>query len=436
MRPVLRFVYFGPVFALLSASLCAQKLPLDGFVTDAGTPAQFAVEGYPVLCLPGDTQLQHRQGEALLGVQACPQHFLGEELIVSGQPGKARGSIRAEAVLPVAPEKSEVSGFALTDEVLARGASGVTVRGDGYTLVLTPQTVVEYEPFVTPSLKGITTNQWIRYAGTLAPDGRVAVKTAHVYANVIDNEEDRLRKKQEFDPAKVSEDDRQSVASRYFLGVNRKRIPASQNKELQTRVTAVGATLVPAYQRALPPDDPSRIDFRFQLVDDRRDVTFAMSNGIVLVSESAAERLSDDSQLAFILGVGVAAVLEKQELRAKPTEHLMAAGSIGGNAAILLGSGLGVVGVLASAEEGTRLQLRIMRATDREALCLMHDVGYDVSAAPIAVRLLEAKKAGKLAGPPLSEDARYLYQLLGTAWTVENREPKTAAGTSSGVLAQ
>jgi hypothetical protein len=55
---------------------------------------------------------------------------------------------------------------------------------------------------------------------------------------------------------------------------------------MQERVERIGNGLIPAYQRDLLADDPTKIDFRFQVVDwAKRHDAMTLSNGIVLIPE-------------------------------------------------------------------------------------------------------------------------------------------------------
>jgi hypothetical protein len=78
------------------------------------------------------------------------------------------------------------------------------------------------------------------------------------------------------------------------------RFPA--NIALQARVSRVGLSLVPAYQKQLADDSPSKIYFRFYAVDEasiRSDLS--CNAGLILVPKQVVERLQNDDQLAALL---------------------------------------------------------------------------------------------------------------------------------------
>jgi hypothetical protein len=98
---------------------------------------------------------------------------------------------------------------------------------------------------------------------------------------------------------------------------------------MQRRVQTIGETLIPTYQRDLAAGDPSKINFRFQVVDETklRDAR-TLSNGIILVPQQVVTRLKNDSQVATVLADNIACALEKQQLRLIPVGRAMAAGDV------------------------------------------------------------------------------------------------------------
>ncbi len=79
---------------------------------------------------------------------------------------------------------------------------------------------------------------------------------------------------------------------------------------MQARVDAIGATLVAKYQRDLPDADETKINFRFQLIDNKKwHDAVALPSGIILIPHQVVERLQNDSQLATVLADNIATVL-------------------------------------------------------------------------------------------------------------------------------
>lgn len=407
------------VALLFCAPLFAQETPVYvGVVTDPGTPTRFQVDGTEVVCTPGKTMSAESSAkDKYTGELTCPQHALGDLISVTGR--RREHTIFAELVRVQPPADTSVSGAALIDRVLSADGQTVTVRADGYTLLIGQRTQMKYEAGLNPGLQAFQTNQWIEYRGTLHPDGQVAVEQATLAPNVISDREHKLRSKEEFDPAQVSDAKRQTSVGRFFTGPDRKRLPAYIDPAMQARVDTIGTRLVPAYQRNLPEGDPSKIDFRFQLVKEDKYAYFTLANGIVLLSHGAVEAAADDAQLAVLLSLAVAEVLQKQELRARPTQGRMLAASIAGGAVGLVIPGASLVPLLTNHAAEERLKRRIMQQNSREALCLLHDAGYDLREAPTMVWKLESKPGESLQDTHISEQVKYLYQLLGTVWRSE-----------------
>lgn len=427
LRPAL--AYIGLLFCLAAPLLAEDQPVLSGIITGAGSPTDFRVDGYRVLCTPNSTLSQHGTANVASGSRECPQHHLGEIVLVDGTMSEKQRTVAADRVRVITPVDLKVAGSALIDKVLSAGKQQATVRADGYILQLTPATRITYESTLTPGMDHLTTNQWVEYTGLLHPDGTVRVDSAAVGPNVISDEENKLRTKQEFDPAAVTKSDRQSDVDKFFFGQDRTRIPAYNDPDMQARIDAVGQRLIPAYQRALPLDDPSRIDFRFQLVDDPKYAFHSLASGIILVSKNVAPFLASDDELAAVLGMAIADVLQKQELRAQPARRKMIATTIVGDAAGLVIPGLSVAALVSNHNVRAKLERRVLEESSRETLFLMNDAGYDVRVAPLAWWTLAEKKGQPLEATPLPEPARYMYSLLGTAWLPEISKPGKAEPT-------
>jgi hypothetical protein len=187
------------------------------------------------------------------------------------------------------------------------------------------------------------------------------------------------------------------------------RVPS--NQPLQERVERIGMSIVPAYQKLLPADSPSRIPFRFYAVaDDKIRSVFACSAGLVLVPKNVVERLQNDDQLAAVLANGVALQLQRQlvtlaslQMTAEGAEFaalaLSPAGFIAGDAAV------GIV--------GHELEVRLEREIARIALQLLSHAGYDPWQAPEAWRLLGPKEPPKdIRSLPYTREGKYQLGIL------------------------
>ena len=416
----MRFAFVAGGILAISASVAvlAQDSPaLIGFVTDTGTATAYRVNDVKVLCTPLVTEEVVHGSKG--GDKACPDRILGERVEVFGLFNRATNSIQAKRVESEHPKDLSVVGFALIDRVLQAPANGtVLVRADGYPLSLTAATTLSYAGNLKHSLVSAQTNTWIRYRGILRSDGIVTANTAALFPNVIDKREEDLRTRNEFDAAGVREEQRQGSMNKFFRGLNGKRIPAYDDEEMQQRIRSIGERLVPAYQRALPADDPSKINFRFQLVDQPKlNDELSFPNGIILMPYQVLTRLGDsDSRVAAVLASGIAEVLGKQALR-------QASAFRGIQATELIGDGLGfivpgasIVTGIAGYGSAKTVKRHGVEQSDRVALALMHDAGFDLGQAPLAWWTLAERSGQTLAETGLPERTTDDYGILARVW--------------------
>ena len=417
---------------VLLATPAVAQLPfadpaLTGYVT-ALTPAgaAFELEGIPVVFTP-KTIFLRREGKGNTPIPALDPLYFGQSMEAWGKYDKKTRTLTATHVVEIPPSIAEVRGGAMIDFVPVSASTDHVLRADGYTLHLTPETKLNFNPPLT-TLADLTTNVWIEYRGVQQLDGSVTVNAAEVWPNTVPHAEDKLRTKREFDPAAVTEADKQSGASKFFLGYDAKKFPAHQDEELQARVNRIGQSLIPAYQRALPASDPGKINFRFQVVETehfRDAITFA--NGIILVPWPAIGRLQNDSQIATVLADNIACALEKQEILHQPTHNALTAANWAGVAAgfVIPGAGL-ATGLTTGAMERHALTMN-ERQSGRVSLTLLHDAGYELHQAPIAWRLLEPKKEKPLATAGIGDRSNYLYAQLGNTWHEATPAPQAPA---------
>jgi len=168
-------------------------------------------------------------------------------------------------------------------------------------------------------------------------------------------------------------------------------IPADQ--PLQQRVHRIGMAIVPAYQRAMADDNPSKIHFRFFAVDDAKTRTdVCLLDGAVLIPNQVVERLKSDDQLAAVLADGVAYNLQRQAAKQVTMNRAAWGAEIAGEVAGAFVPGLGSAMLATSGVVGGNAEIAMQEERLRIALALMHDAGYDPWQAPQAWRLLEPKK--------------------------------------------
>ena len=235
--------------------------------------------------------------------------------------------------------------------------------------------------------------------------------------NEISRREDGMRRKREYDPAAVDYSASQGALSRHFLGLDPKKLPPHKDPVLQERIDRIGGSLIPAYQRGLAPSDPTRINFRFQVIDSehlRHPLTLA--NGIILLPYQGVQRMENDSQLASLLAVSIAEVIQKDQLRYCQVATPLGVANMAGMAAGFFVPGLGLATALTTDRVAAHVLDLQQQQNGRVSLFLLHDAGYDIGQAPIAWWLLEPKRPQPIEKIKLPSRSADLYMTLGTTW--------------------
>jgi hypothetical protein len=402
------------VLLMSSASLRAQAPSdpvLNGIVTQVSSPTDFDVDGVRVV-LHADTSFRRVLGAEHYSM-VKPEPYLGQEASVWGTFNRKQLAVESTDVEFSDPKPATVSGSAIVDLVLADTAASRKVRADGRILELSslPGNVTSGLP------DGLQTNVWIDYHGVRQADGTILLDRAFLAPNALAKSQVKLDQKIEYDPAAVPDDSRQSATSKFFRGMDPKQLPPYRDAMLQGRVDRIGLELIPAYQRQLPESDPTRINFRFQVVDEPkwRDA-HTLPNGIILVPYQIVQRLQDDSELAAVLADNIGTALEKQTFREIPNAHKLTAASLAGDAAGAIVPGVGLVTGATTIGIARHLITLDEQQSGREALALMHDAGYDLTKAPEAWWILATKEGEDPHRKPPPPRAVNQYQELATTW--------------------
>jgi hypothetical protein len=411
---------------------------LNGFITDPGSPTSFIVDGINITCTAdtvytmstgnksaADGVGSNRSGAlGSVSVRGCPRHFLGESIAIVGERDKKEGTLTAIRIDQHNFAGSNIVGFAVVEGMLSKNPASqplgeLVVRADGYRVVIAKATNASFNPPMR-NLEDVQTNAWIRYSGRLQEDGTILADEATFWRNDITKREQKLRDKDEFDPSATQERDRQRHISRALHGLDAHRIPAYRNDAMQQRVDALGSRLIPTFQRKLPDSDPTKIRFRFQLVDQKnlRD-GLALPSGIILVPFQVVSRLQNDTQLATVLADDIATAIEKEGLRELPAKERMQALRIAGTAGGFFVPGLGLVTGFVNHEAKERIDMYAEAQSGRVSLDLLHDAGFDITQAPVTWWLLASTKPRDLKNIKMPFRARALYGALGTTWRLE-----------------
>ncbi len=323
---------------------------------------------------------------------------VGDDVQVFGRNDKHLHAIVAAQVL-VRRKYEHINGYAVVQRVIARSPQ-LVLEADGYYIVV-PHRVVNDSPPFSGQIPRV--NEWIKYSGRFDRAGVVVVHRIVISKFVLSK---RLRKGLTKSQGKLTAPiygngageygkDGEIAAPYIFGRRNTARIPA--NWELQQRVQEIGERLIPACQKRLAANDPQKIDFRFYVVDDKSyfqniGTAIGSPDGIVIIPERTIARLRSDDQIAAILAQGVAQALEWQvppSVVGSNGPALIQAAQMAGPYAGLALSSIGLYEMLHGKYPVRYDPLQ----TERVALSLMHNAGYDVLQAPVAWQILNYRDA-------------------------------------------
>lgn len=404
----------------LTAQTLAPEPVVSGYVTSVEPDGTFAVEGWPIRFDPRVVFFVHgNDGTATSTSSFRP--FVGEFVDVVGERSKGKSAPRfilATRVTQVLPDLSAVGGTGIID--LAPNANPLlpdrVVRADGRILRIPPTAKIKFDDKLTAD-SAFATNVWIDYQGIPQSDATILVDKATFRKNTVKAYEEKLHKKDEYDPSAVSQDEHQSEVSKFFRGIDLKKVHPHPDADLQARISRIGENLIPAYQRALAPDDPTRLNYRFQVVDlQGYKEPFSLPNGIILIPFHGLERLKSDSELAAPMAIAIAFALEKETVRGRPARNSLTGARAAGYVAGAVIPGVGIAGDIATGVTQKHLNDLQVEQAGRVALCLMHDAGYDIQLAPIALWLGEPDEAEPIEKIKMPKRSANLYKSLGTTW--------------------
>jgi hypothetical protein len=342
---------------------------------------------------------------------------IGAWVEVDGANDRNTKTVAARMVLFREDADRKLTGLGVIDQVIST-APDLVFAADGYRIRVTAATEVHY-PKDVKSQADVHAGLWALYEGKLGQDGLlVAGKVRFVSTNHAKTKpgntpanssvpaatpqppgnEGPAAKDNATTPNNATDETDTQVEFRgkdIEFGGTTYRI--SKDEALQSRVRRVGMSLVPVYQKRLPADDPSKIQFIFCAVDDpAREVLTShetSDEGLILVPAKLAARFKNDDQLAAVLADGIA-----HSLQGAPMVIEMNRVALGeaGLAAMSFVPYVGPFAEIAESATGGVYQHEHDKALNeqhwRVALELMADAGYDPWQAPEAWRLAEPKK--------------------------------------------
>jgi hypothetical protein len=332
---------------------------------------------------------------------------IGTYVQVAGRELDPFKPIKATTVLIHDDRDQKLSGIGVITRVLSPAPDAV-FEADGYLIRISPSTRVAFLGDLS-SLAEVSENTWLQFSGKLGNDGMLeaakaqfipakptkfkAVKgleIAAVKSRPAGAKDDTMTSAATGTPAITDDGAALQQDEELKIGLGHwHTLPADQ--PLQQRVHRIGMALVPAYQRAMADDDPSKIHFRFFVVDNNKwQGAVCLLDGAVLVSKQTVDRLKSDNQLAAVIADGVACNLQRLAARTVVAMRKELGVDIAVDVALAFVPGIGFAvfnSGIAGKEEATMQEERL-----RIALALMNDAGFDPWLAPEAWRLVVPKK--------------------------------------------
>jgi hypothetical protein len=435
--------------AVLAVPLLAETtyFPIDGYISGVRPPMGFEVNGRRF-------EVTSETSFGLIGLNSTSTSSPLREALRIGVYVQVAGSdlgpfkpIKATTVMVRDDWDRKLSGIGVITRVALTFAPATAVyEADGYLIRITPSTQLTFLGDLD-SLSDVSANTWLHFSGKRGKDGILEAAKAQFlpakptkFKAVKDLEIATVKTR----PAGATDDAMTSKATgtlaipddgaalqqdeQLKIGLGRwHTLPADQ--PLQQRVHRIGMALVPAYQRAMADDDPSKIHFRFFAVDDNKlRGAICLLDGAILVSKQTVERLGNDDRLAAVLADGVAYNLQRQAAKQvrmnRAAWGVEIAGEVAGAFVPGLGSAMLMTGGLVGSKDETAMQEERLRI----ALALMRDAGYDPWQAPEAWRLVTPKKLpANLASLTYPDISCYQFGILNLQYLAA----KTANGSGN-----
>jgi hypothetical protein len=394
-----------------SLQTLAAKLPtvFDGYITNVISPTEFDVGSRHVIC-DSQTAYAHEIVNNHTRQYSNVSLSVGLRVHVDGSFEKKTKRFVAHTVEFVQLEKEnikgpqQIAGIGLIQETPQLHSDGQGWTGtlwvDGYPLQITENTKLTDGDGKPYSGDKIGTNVWASYKAMRNLDGSIHVDSISLIANDVDAEEKKFRDRSE---AQIDEPDYAKKIPgkiKFHLAWSLDILP---DKDVQDYVTRVGQSLIPQYQKELPASDPTKVNFRFYVIQrpskwkESFVDAFSSPSGIIVVPDNVLAALDNEAQLAALLSNCIAVTLDKtlyvHRTRLKTQNDIGWAGlaTIGGiGGSLLIGDAIAT----------KMLMLDINKQAGRIGLRFMLQNRYDIREAPFAW----TAAANKQVRNPLAQD--------------------------------
>jgi len=409
------------------------ELKINGSISEIKAPDLFVMNHLNVKIFP-TTQFFLRDGKKITHVNSTKVPFRADLLVrVIGVRNPVTDNLEASAIYinvrdtqgrdwQFQPQADTETGGRYSETGVITKIDGTgpasNFQADGFRVRINPSTQASFRGSMQ-SLADVRPGTWVHFSGRLILEGVLVASQVIFLAPKLpplapglanDNSPQQDESPRHATPNLVSEDGE--------IGEFEGKFDPDQMKgwhlltadtSAQQRVRGIGSKLIPEYQNRLPLNDPSKIAFRFFVIDEpfiRACIVGKL--GVILAPKAVLDRLKGDDQLAAVLADGIAShfQLQRAQFLTKGTFDEIAnlagvASVIALEATTIIGGGI-VKGVV---DHEADLKLEAERA--RIALQLLDNAGYDPWQAPDAWSLLVPNKLpkdlSKLESPRLSK---------------------------------
>lgn len=400
------------LLAALSRESVAQEMrgmAVEGYITALHLPAGFDVNGQQV-ALQTDTTYGKKSDRVTATDNPWRDHVeVGAYVFVLGSNEHKTKTALARTVLFRDDWDRKFVGLGVIDRVISSGPEPV-FRADGFPVRITAATETSFHGDLK-TLADVGVNTWLRYEGKRDKEGILVAAKAR-FMRVKAKPLKTVNGIETYNMHFEAPDTASGKDGQIMLGAigTWYKIPA--NRILQERVARVGMSLVPAYQRQLPEDDPFKIHFHFYALEDDklRGELCSMHGGLILIPMHLLDRMKNDSQLAAVLADGIAFTVQQQATRLLIEERVALGMEAASLALIAFSPAVALDLAINGAMPNTKEQMLMEEQRGRVALALMTDAGYDPRQAPEAWRLVQPKHLPKDVGS-LKYPDRSGYQL-------------------------
>jgi hypothetical protein len=429
MKRLALFLSLVLVFSLaLAVPVAAKEKKIRGYVTKIISSTEFEIEDYRIT-KDASLVFEFEKDDDNPAADFNPNDVrVGTELEIRGEYNEQTGELRAKSIKVVLEETKKIKRTALLERAPAirrtpdgwEGiffADGQKIQVASTTQVLfklnrsekkvakekekkekkpkgdIEQRLEDFDVRPLESIDQIGPNTFMNYEGARQPDGIILAKKVEFTRNELEQGEAKMWK----DLSPKVKDPNFAQFKPGELAIKKvgkfKLVPSA---EAQNYIERLGQSLIPAYQRSLPPGDPNKVPFRFFLVQDKSANAFALPNGTIVVFSGMLGILENEAQLAAVMGHEIShSIQEHTRLQQEYHRGKRTAMKVGAFAASAMGYG-SVANILNLIESAIRngYSRGLENQSDRNALGYMIETGYDIREAPKVWKLM-AKKFGQ-----------------------------------------